>query len=179
MKLHNVGRNLVIWTVVTIICACPSFKMAFFEGFNVTAMITGIAIIIAGYTFISSTSFYQNIKSNKIYFYKALRISFGIRILNGIASLPFEFNSSSPNFTVCFFWIDYAAGLAALMLTYLTMGKNTYGNNEAYKQAFLPTFITTLSEAVIMSLFLLFVAFLIWGIIRIWLLIFKGKKNAG
>ncbi|MDA0781663.1 MAG: hypothetical protein PQ612_09990 [Rickettsiales bacterium] len=172
MKLHNVERNLVIWTVVTIICAFPSFRIARGEGFDVIAMLIGILIVITGYTFASSTSFYQNIKTNKIYFYKALKISFILKILNALITIPFNYKTES--YSIFIYLIDIYAGIFAFASTKSVLGLKS----EKAMKEFFPTLLTTLSEAIIMSLFILFIAFLIWGVIRIWLLIFKRKKNA-
>ena len=170
MKLHNLERNFVIWSIVTIICAAPSFKIAASEGFDIVAMLLGITFIIAGYTFASSTSFYQNIKTNKIYFNRALKISFGFKVINALIAIPINLKIDGNN--IFFYITDIYAGIFAFGAIRELFG---YTGEKQMKE-FLPTFITTLTEAVIMSLFLLFIAFLIWTVIRIWRLIFKKKS---
>jgi len=171
MKLHDVKRNFAIWTIVTIICATPSFRIAVSEGFNMVAMLLGISIVILGYTYLSSSPFYQNVKNNKVYFNKALKIAFCIKIASALITLLFGYNTKSA--TIFAYIIDIYAGIFAIWTTTNLFG---YRNNHEINE-FLPTLLTTLSEALIMSLFILFVAILIWIVIRIWRLIFKRNEK--
>ncbi len=167
MKLHNIERNFIIWTIVTIICAAPSFRIAASDGFDIVAMLLGVTIIIAGYTFLSSSTFYQNIKNNKIYFNRALKIAFSLKIINALVAVPFDIKTDG--FSIFIYLTDIYAGIFAFGAVRSSFG---YSGQKQMKE-FMPTLLTTLTEAIIMSLFLLFVAFLIWGVIRIWRFIFK------
>jgi hypothetical protein len=161
MQLHNLHRNFAIWTTVTILCASPSLQIASKEGYNFTAMILGIIIIICGYSFASSTDCYQNIRQNKQHLHKALKIAFCLKIVH--ASLGLLIDAIRGSKDAPFLLPDYFLGLFSLAAT-----KNILNiPNENGLKEFAPTLMTTLIQATFVSIVILLADIFIWIIIRI------------
>jgi len=120
-------------------------------------MYLGIILIIIAYALASSTSFYQNIKQNNPLFAKALKVSFGIKIV--LAILMIIGFATGENKGIFFYPIipDMYAGLAATSLVELFFTSSTKVLRE-----FIPTLSIVLVEAFIMSLALLILALIIY-----------------
>lgn len=156
IQLYNFKKNLVLWSALSIISAYPSFMLALMGSVMVTPMIIGVIIVIISYSIFSSTAFFQNIINHKKDFAKAIKIAFLIRIIISVI------------YTLSFFsqdWIfvaiaDMYLGLAALAITQLFIKAPIETN-------FIAILLTTIFQAILVSLALLLLAIMIWFIIKI------------
>jgi hypothetical protein len=158
IQLYNFKKNLVLWSALTIISAYPSFMLGLMTDALIAPMIIGVIIVIIAYSIFTSTAFCQNIINHKKYFAKAIKIAFLIRIMISVI------------YTLSFFsqdWIfvaiaDMYLGIAALAITQLFIDFN-FTNNVS----FIAILLTTIFQAILVSLALLLLATIIWGIIKI------------
>jgi hypothetical protein len=165
MKLYNLKHNIIKWSIITIICAAPSFASATSEGFAMLPMIIGIITVAVGYIILNSTEFCYKKLPTKIHLYKSLKIAFIIKISSHIAFfIPFNF----------LFFIDIIIGTIAISINQLFFSSLA---NTASEATFIATLSTTLTQAILVSLVVLFVALIIWCFIRIFIYLKPSQAN--
>jgi hypothetical protein len=165
MKLHNLTRNSVIWAVVTVLSAAPSFILALQLEALIMPMLCGVLIVMLVYSVASSTDKVYQWRQSKFYFAKALKITFILRILLSVLVLSaYIVTDNIELFTV----IDAYLGIGSLALTQMILG------GKATLKTELPVFVATIFQALLMSLALLVVACMIWAMLKLVLRI-RGK----
>jgi hypothetical protein len=78
----DIARRALLWTVICGVSAIPSFMWAYRE-FNPWAMVTGIALFIAAYTFSTSTPAFLRFRE-KPFVRRTLYIGYGTRLIVAI-----------------------------------------------------------------------------------------------
>ncbi len=165
MQLYNLERNFLMWSIVTSLSAYPSFMLALTSKALIAPMIIGILLVIVSYTIASSGEFWQNIRLNKKYFTKALKYAFIIRISASAIGILIELSyGANPQFIV----VDGYLGLVTLAITQIVFSENVdFARNIWLQSNFMEVLFATLTQALLMSLLILFIAFIIWIFIRV------------
>jgi|LakMenEpi03Aug12_release.lakeMendotaPanAssembly.Ray.scaffolds.fasta_scaffold1168447_1 hypothetical protein len=186
MKLYNLKQNIIKWSIITIICAAPSFLMALDFAFAQLPMIIGIIIVAVGYIILNSTRFGHNILPTKIYLYKSLKIAVVLRIIFtiaiGLTALVVLGNFRNPAITSAFFIIGMILGAIETILrdisVYITEAIFNFSfSTPNMKTNFIYVLFTTLIHASLVSLCVFSIAIIIWCFIRIFVYLKPSQAN--
>ena len=179
---NTFSRQLGFWSIHCGLTSLPSFCIALTQ-FNsaaaILAMLCGIATFILGYSFLTSRSFYGKIHIGLMG--RSIKLGARIRMIVSLASLPLlipiiDWNAKSgdPPESLMFvpdFWFGFIAMIIVNILYSLT-GTNVFarGMNNPGDLSFLPTYLITMTEGILISISLVFIAF-------ITLIILNFRKN--
>jgi hypothetical protein len=168
MKLYNLKRNIGVWSIVTLLSAAPSFMIALHQKIFVLPMCFGVIIVMVAYFIASSSEFWHNISLHKKHFAKSLKIAFIIRITASIFFLLHYIMDDTPNRNELklFGIIDVCLGLCSLSFTELFFSSSS-NFKAVFKTDFMVVLFTTLVQALLVSITILFIAFIIWCYIRV------------
>ena len=181
MKLYNLKQNIIKWSIITIICAAPSFLIATDQDFAFAQlpMIIGIIIVAVGYIILNSTEFGHNILPTKIYLYKSLKIAFVLRIIFTIAvglTAFVELGSfRKPEITTAFLMIEMLLGAISVSITEAIF--NFSFSTPNMKTNFIYVLFTTLIHASLVSLCVFSIAIIIWCFIRLFIYLKPSQAN--
>jgi len=169
---NTFSQQLRFWSIHCGLTALPSFCIALTQ-FNrpstILAMLCGIATFIMGYSFLTSRSFYGKIHTGLIG--RSIKLGARIRMIVSLASLPLliplldlNMKSSGPPESLMFvpdFWFGFIA-LIIVNLLYQLTGTNLAVNGMSTNTdlSFLPTYLTTVTEGVLISISLMLIAFI-------------------
>jgi len=143
--------------------------MQFNSPVAIIAMLCGIATFIIGYSFLTSRSFYGKIHTGLIG--RSVKLGARIRMIVSLASLPllipllsFKTHNNDPPESLMFvpdFWFGFIA-MIIVNLLYQVTGNNPFANgmNNASDFSFLPTYLITVTEGVLISISLVLIAFI-------------------
>ncbi|WP_162653004.1 hypothetical protein [Lentilitoribacter sp. Alg239-R112] len=151
--LHAFYGNLMRWSIIVSVCAIPSFIIAF-KVYSVTAMVMGIVMLIAFYSFVASTKIWRASANNWQSVMSALSIAFKLKIFLALIWLPAFLFTKEIHFFVLL--PDLYAGIIAhesIMYFLKISGDET--------TLFLPTLLTTLLQGLIVSLLVVLFAFFV------------------
>jgi hypothetical protein len=179
MKLYNLKQNIIKWSIITIICAAPSFALATDDGFAMLPMIIGTIIVAIGYIILNSTEFGHNILPTKIYLYKSLKFAFILRIIFSIAISLREFvelgNFRNPEITTALLIMEMILGDISVSITEAIFNFSFSTLN--MKTNFIYVLFTTLIHASLVSLCVFSIAIIIWCFIRIFVYLKPSQAN--
>lgn len=172
--------RLTLWTLVCLASGAPSLCWSVIGvPLNRYALVIGIGFFIVLYTVLTSGSFYEKLQKNIVWF-SALKWAFKIRIWYSIISLVamllaqgerggghspsiLQYNLLMIN-SVDIYFLHINALVSEfllgenLFLSYIGIGSDA---------AFLPTFVATITQGILLSLAILLVAAIIWCFLRV------------
>jgi hypothetical protein len=165
MKLHDIKKNLKIWSILVLIYSLPYIAYIQLNQGNscnlqLHAVVTLIVLSIVFYSYFTSTSFFKNIKNKKT-FYLALKISVILKI---ITVFPLDI------WFVAMFSYILTSGLLSIEISWKTCPDEWL--------LFSTNLALGITHIVLINLIIIFLATLIWILIKLWKKIFKKGKTA-
>lgn len=162
-------KKLRYWSIHAIFCATPSFIMAvqlgYFRMASIAGMLAAIASFILLYTFITSSNLYDRVIEGRSSLRTIVHRAAVLRsVVSAVGILGF-----ANQFTFFLFYPDFIAGIYSIGLSELifrrvlgirlpSIGSPNSSDFEFFmgnQAAFIPTYITTIFEGVIISVTLL------------------------
>lgn len=173
-RTNTFARQLRFWSLHCGLTALPSFCIALtvFNGLPaLLAMFCGVATFVLFYSVVTSTNLYGKVHSGLIG--RSVKLGTRIRMIISVASLPLlipiigvEMDSvGEPPMTLMFtpdFWFGYLAIVLTVLALSAIIPNYMRGNGSLENMAedFLFPYMTTLIEGVLISISLIFIAFI-------------------
>jgi hypothetical protein len=172
VRTNTLAQQLRFWGIHCGLTALPSFCIAVttFNGpLAILAMLCGIATFVFAYAFITATPLYGKVHTGLIG--RSIKLGTRIRMIVSLASLPLllplmssGFNDSAPPGSLFFapdFWFGYAAILISFLILNAISTQGSLGNGpESWSDTFLLPYLTTVIEGILISISLIFIAFI-------------------
>ncbi len=174
VRTNTFPTQLRFWALHCGLTALPSFCIALTQ-FNspqaILAMLCGIATFVFGYAFLTSTPIYGKVHGGLIG--RSIKLGTRIRMIISLASLPLlipligqnmESMGEPPEYL--FYAPDFWFGYAAIIVVFIGLNAVTGGspagnlNDGSFGQDFLTPYATTLVEGLLISVSLVFIAFI-------------------
>jgi len=172
VRTNTFPKQLRFWGIHCGLTALPSFCIAIttFNGPSaILAMLCGIATFVFSYALITATPLYGKVHTGLIG--RSIKLGTRIRMIISLASLPLllpligtGFNDSAPPESLFFapdFWFGYAAIMISFLILNAISPQGSLGSGpETWADTFLLPYFTTVIEGILISVSLVFIAFI-------------------
>ena len=143
--MPTILRRLILWSIICVVSAAPSFVIASGEKFDRGAMIVGVILFIAAYTIVTSTEAFERFH-RRPFMRRTLYIGYGLRLLMS-AAFPLG--------------IDFIPGILSVELV---------GNVlDVEIKSFLGTLLTTIVQGAILNIIIFVIMSLAYAFQRMFM----------